>query len=750
MPDRQSRVTSSHWGAFRVITENGRITAVEPFEADKNPSSIPNSLPAAVHHATRVGRPSIRRGWLENPNRARELRGSDEFIELPWDEALDITAAELDRVRNKHGNQAIFGGSYGWASAGRFHHALGQVHRFLNCIGGYVSSLASYSTAGAQAIMPHVLGMHFLKLYWSSQNAWPMIAENTETLVMFGGINPKNSQVSMGGVTRHETSTWLRQFGDQGMRLVNISPQSTDACEGSQWLPIVPGTDTAMMLGLAHTLVVEDLVDRDFLERCTTGYERFKAYLLGESDGQPKTADWAAGICEIDAGTIRELALTMASTRTLITVAWSLQRAQHGEQPYWMATTLAAMLGQIGLAGGGVGFGYGAIGGVGVAVRRLSGLTLPQGTNPIADFIPVARIADMLLNPGSDYEFNGQHRRYADIRLVYWCGGNPFHHHQDINRFNQAWQQPETIIVHEPWWTATAKRADIVLPATTAYEREDISTAQGDSFIFHMDRLIPPVGEARNDYDIFTGLAQRMGVGEAFTEGRDSSEWLHHLYHEFRQEAIDDGIDVPGFEELCAQNWVELPIAGSQYAEIPFAAFRANPDAAPLGTPSGRIEIFSETIDSFGYDDCPGHPSWLVPEEWLGSDLTEQFPLHLVSPQPGDKLHSQMECAIADIPGTRPSAVEINIKDAGKRRINDGDLVRVFNARGACKARAHVSAHIRAGVVALPTGAWYDPEADGTDSQGNPNLLTRDKGTSRLGQGSSAHTTLVEIELWTE
>jgi len=750
MPDRQSRVTSSHWGAFRVITENGRITAVEPFEADTNPSGIPSSLPAAVHHPTRVASPSIRRGWLENPDRARELRGNDEFIELPWDEALDITAAELDRIRSQHGNQSIFGGSYGWASAGRFHHALGQVHRFLNCIGGYVSSLASYSTAGAQAIMPHVLGMHFLKLYWSAQNAWPMIAENTETLVMFGGINPKNSQVSMGGVTRHETSTWLRQFADQGMRLINISPQSTDAYEGSQWLPIVPGTDTALMLGLAHTLEVEDLVDRDFLNRCTTGYERFKSYLLGQTDGQPKSADWAAGFCGIDSETIRQLALSMTRTRTLITVAWSLQRAQHGEQPYWMATTLAAMLGQIGLAGGGVGFGYGAIGGVGMAVRRLGGLTLPQGTNPITDFIPVARIADMLLNPGADYEFNGQHRRYADVRLVYWCGGNPFHHHQDINRLNHAWQQPETIIVHEPWWTATAKRADIVLPATTPYEREDISSAQGDSFLFHMDRLIPPVGEARNDYDIFTGLAQRMGVGEAFTEGRDSSEWLHHLYDQFRQEASADGIDVPEFEQLRTQNWVELPIAGSQYAEVPFAAFRENPDAAPLGTPSGRIEIFSETIDGFGYDDCPGHPSWLVPDEWLGSDLTGQFPLHLVSPQPGDKLHSQMECAIADIPGARPSAVEINVEDAAKRGINDGDLVRVFNARGACRARAHVSAHIRAGVVSLPTGAWYDPEADGTDSQGNPNLLTRDKGTSRLGQGSSAHTALVEIELWVE
>jgi biotin/methionine sulfoxide reductase len=745
--ERRSRVTSSHWGAFRVITENDRIIAVEPFEGDTNPSSIPNALPAAVHHKSRVTRPSIRRGWLESSNHARELRGNDEFIELPWDEALDITATELNRVRNEHGNQAIFGGSYGWASAGRFHHALGQLHRFLNCMGGYVSSLASYSTAGAQAIMPHVLGMHFLKLSWGAQNAWPLIAEHTETLVMFGGINPKNSQVSMGGVTRHETGGWLRRFSDQGMRLVNISPQKTDAFEGSQWLPVIPGSDTAMMLGLAYTIETEGLLDRDFLDRCTTGYPRFKAYLLGESDNQPKTVDWAAQLCGIDADSIRDLARAMASTRTLITVAWSLQRAQHGEQPFWMATTLAAMLGQIGLPGGGIGFGYGAIGGVGVAVKRLEGLTLPQGTNPITDFIPVARIADMLLNPGTGYEFNGQQRRYADIRLVYWCGGNPFHHHQDINRLNKAWQQPETIIVHEPWWTATAKRADIVLPATTPYEREDIGRAQGDSYLFHMEKLISPIGQARDDYDIFSDLAQRIGVAEAFTEGRDSRQWLHYLYDQFRQKTIDGGTEVPDFEELCAKNWVELPISGNEYAEVPFAAFRDSPVTSPLGTPSGLIEIFSETIDGFDYDDCPGHPSWLPPEEWLGSEPGEQFPLHLVSPQPGDKLHSQMECAIADIAGARPASVEISSEDASDRKIKDGDLVRVFNTRGACRARAHLSTDIRPGVVALPTGAWYDPASDGTDTQGNPNLLTRDKGTSRLGQGSSAHTTLVDIEL---
>jgi len=747
MDARQTKVTSSHWGAVKVTTENGRIASVAKFEADPTPSSIPTAIPAAVHHSTRVARPSFRRGWLDGgADRARDKRGSDEFVELPWDEALDIAAAELDRVRTEHGNGAIFGGSYGWASAGRFHHALSQIHRFLNTIGGYVSSNASYSTAAAQAIIPHVFGVNFLKLTWAEQNSWPMIADNTELLVMFGGINPKNSQVSMGGVTRHETTNWLTDFALRGMGLINISPQRTDGPPEAEWLPIVPGSDTAFMLGLAYVLETEDLCDRSFLKTHTVGYDKFRRYVIGETDGEPKTPEWAAKLSNTSPDAIRALARKMASSRTLITVAWSLQRAQHGEQPFWMAATLAAMLGQIGLPGGGIGYGYGAIGGVGVPLKRLDGMTLPQGKNPVEDFIPVARIADMLLNPGGAYDFNGESRRYPDIRLVYWCGGNPFHHHQDLNRLHQAWKQPDTIIVHEPWWTATAKRADIVLPATTPYEREDIGRASSDPFLFNMPKLIDPVAEARDDYDIFAELAARLGSGDAFTEGRDAEGWLRHLYDRFRQNVSAEGIETPGFDELREKNWVELPIAGVEHATVPFAAFREDPDTAPLATPSGKIEIFSENIAGFGYDDVPGHPVWRAPDEWLGSEIRKQFPLHLVSPQPADKLHSQLEAALADQPGARPSEMVINATDAQTRGIGNGDIVRVFNDRGSCLARAVITADIRTGVIAIPTGAWYDLDGNRDDHQGNPNVLTRDLGTSRLGQGSSAHTTLVEVE----
>ena len=402
-----------------------------------------------------------------------------------------------------------------------------------------------------------------------------------------------------------------------------------------------PNTDTAIMLGLAHTLVAEGLHDTAFLERYSVGFERFLPYLMGESDGQPKDARWAAAISRLDAETIRDLARRMAANRTLISVSWSIQRADHGEQPYWMAVTLAAMLGQIGLPAGGFGFGYGAVASVGNPVRSIPGPNLPQGTNAVESFIPVARISDLLLNGGGSIDYDGRTIGLPDIRLVYWCGGNPFHHHQDINRLLAAWQIPETIITHEPWWNPSARHADIVLPCTTTLERNDLGCASGDNYMFAMHQVIPAVGSARNDFDILGALADRLGFAEAFTENRSETDWLRYLYNQFRQRAAERGFEAPEFARFWDQGHIEYALAPEP--RILFQDFRNDPDAHPLETPSGRLEIFSETIHGFGYDDCPGHPVWIEPIEWLGSPKANKYPLHLISNQPKTRLHSQYD-----------------------------------------------------------------------------------------------------------
>jgi biotin/methionine sulfoxide reductase len=740
----------SHWGAFYPLLRDGRVVGIEPFERDGDPSAILDSIPGGLEHATRIRRPMLREGWQPGGKGNRQREGA-RFTEISWERALDLIAAELQRVKADYGNASIFGGSYGWSSAGRFHHARTQLRRFLSLFGGFTDQVTNYSFAAGMTILPHVLGSNQALL--GPVTSWSSVVQHTKLLVAFGGMPLKNTQVQSGGCAEHVASEWADAIARAGVKVVNVSPVRADTADAlsAQWLPINPNTDVALMLGLAHRIVTRGRHDKEFLARCCTGWERFQEYLLGRSDGLAKTPEWAAAICGIDAGTITALADAMAANRTMITMSYSLQRADHGEQPFWMAVALAAVLGQIGLPGGGVGFGYGADNGTANPTVRISTPTLPLPANPIDKFIPVARITDMLLHPGETIDFDGQRITYPDTRLIYWAGGNPYHHHQDLNRLMEAWQRPETIVVHEPWWTPTARRADIVLPATTTLERNDIQASSSDRFLVAMHKAIEPVGGSRNDHDIFLALASRLGFAPAFNEGLDETGWLKRMYGQVVENARPLGLNLPSFDEFWAQGYVEYPRLKEPY--VLMAKFRADPTGQPLATPSGKIEIFSEKIAGFGYADCPGHPVWLEPAEWLGAPAARRFPLHLISNQPKTRLHSQLDMATTStnskLSGREPLAM--NPGDAAARGLETGSIARIFNDRGACLAAVVVNPELRAGVVQISTGAWFDPEAVASgatrlERHGNPNVLTLDKGTSRLAQGPSAQTALVEIE----
>ena len=725
---------------------------VTPHPDDPAPSPLLGNIPGALRHATRVRRPAVRRGWLEHGPGPSDRRGQDPFCEVSWDKALDLVAAELARVRGAHGNEAIFGGSYGWASAGRFHHAQSQLHRFLALGGGYVASRNTYSLGTSEVLLPHLVGSAGLVLRGAS--SWPTIVANTELIVAFGGIPEKNVYVTPGGMTTHDTPGYLAQLAARGTKIVLISPLRSDlpGYLDAEWHPVIPATDVALMLGLAHTLAAEGRRDKEFLDTCTAGYDTFERYLFGEDDGVPKDAEWAGSVCGVEPEAVRDLARRMASARTLVTVTWSLQRTRYGEQPVWAALALAAMLGQSGLPGGGFGHGYGSMGDIGSHGPLVKLPTLRQGRNPVRTFIPVARIADMLLSPGGRYDYDGQRLTYPDIRLVYWAGGNPFHHHQDLGRLRTAFGRPDTIVVHEPHWTAAARHADIVLPTTTSLEREDIGSGRRDTHLIAMHQAADPVGEARDDHEILAGLAARLGFGQAFTEGRDARQWLEHLYGDWREGILSKGHDVPEFAEFWEAGEYRLS-AGPEHFTL-FEDFRADPVRSPLYTPTGRIEITSETIAGFGYPDCPGHPVWLEPDEWLGAPLARRFPLHLIANQPSTRLHSQFDVGATSQRGkvAGREAIQMHPQDAADRGIAAGEVVKVYNDRGACLAGAVLTTAIRPGVVRLPTGAWFDP-VPGIGppplcAHGNPNVLTADVPSSRLSQGCAGQHALVQIERW--
>lgn len=709
----------------------------------------PDPSPIGLHMASddlkqvRIARPSIRKSWLDNgPGSNPHLRGREPFVEVEWDVALDLLAGELKRVREQFGNEAIFGGSYGWASAGRFHHAQSQVHRFLNLIGGYVSHADSYSLGAGKVILPHIIG-GFTGLF-NQHTSWDVMGSETELFVTFGGIPVKNAQISQGGPGRHRVVAGMRGMAQAGTRFVNVSPVGDNMPVDSEWLAIRPNTDVSLMLALAYVLDTEGLANREFLHSHCVGYDRFRPYLLGETDGIPKTSAWASAICGVPAERIAALAREMAAHRTMLNVSWSLQRAVHGEQPFWMLITLAAMLGQIGLPGGGFGLGYGAMNSVGNDNIRFKFGDFPQGRNPVSTFIPVARIADMLLNPGESFTYNGKTYSYPDIRLVYWAGGNPFHHHQDLNRLLKAWEKPETVVVNEPYWTPTAKLADIVLPVTTSLERNDIGASSGEDFIVAMKKVEDPFGQSRNDFDIFDGLASRMGID--FSEGLDEEGWLRRIYDISRQNAATQAINLPDFDDFWQQGLFDL--ATEAKPVVMLHDFRRAPATNPVSTPSGRIEIFSETIAGFKLADCVGHPTWIAPAEWLGARKPDDDRLHLISDQPVRRLHSQLDAGPhsreGKVAGREP--VHINPADAALRDIADGDLVELYNERGRLISAAVVSNAIMPSVLRLSTGAWFDMDYDARiERHGNPNTVTLDVPASTLSQGCSAQTCLVHI-----
>ena len=737
---------TSHWGAFSA-RRNGDALEIRPHPADPDPNRILDNFTDTLRHRARIATPMVRRGWLARGPGPDPMRGRDEFIPVTWEKAIDLLSRELVRVRDSFGPGAVFGGSYGWSSAGRFHHAQSQVHRFLNtAMGGYVRSVNSYSSGASSVLVPHIIGDY--EDLTKRNVSWAQVEEHTDIVIAFGGMALKNSMVAGGNVSRHVERGAMAGARARGCEFILVSPLRSDLPDetDAEWVGITPGTDTALMLALVHSLVVSGQHDRAFLDRYTVGWPAFERYLLGQTDGQPKDAAWAAPLTGIAAEDILELARRLHGKRALVVVSHSLQRARFGEQPVWMGAVLAAALGQIGLPGGGFGYALGAIAYYGRRTNAVPLPTLPQGKNAIREFIPVARIADMLLDPGGQYRYNGETRTYPDIRLVYWAGGNPFHHHQDLGRLRQAFARLDTLVVHELAWTATARHADIVLPCTMTLEREDIGANSNDPLLVPMRPVAQPYGEARDDYAIFADLAARLGRWDAFTEGRTVREWLEHLYEPTRAALQHLGGDAPEFDAFWNGPGFDLPQQPDDGGKL--RAFRMDPEKAPLATPSGRIEISSEAIAGFDEESCPGHPAWLGP----ANTPTEVAPLFLISNQPATRLHSQLDFGrysiSAKLHGRELACM--NPVDAARRGINDGDIIRLFNLRGACLAGVHLTDAILPGVVQLPTGAWYDPIDAKEDRplcvHGNPNVLTEDTGTSNLAQGCTGQLTTIEVE----
>ena len=763
-PPGKAVLTAGRWGAILVEAKDGKIIS----STNALPQTVPNSLQTTsadqVHTQARIKYPMVRKGYLANPLQPDGRRGNDEFVRVSWEEALKLVHEQHARIRKENGAESVFAGSYGWRSSGVLHKAQTLLQRYMSMAGGYSGHLGDYSTGAAQIIMPHVIGS--IEVY-EQQTTYPIIMEHSDVVVMWG-INPLNTLKIAWSSTDGTGLEFFNQLKSSKKTIIAIDPMRSETIEffgdQAQWIAPHPGTDVAMMLGIAHALVQTKKHDKAFIDKYTTGYDLFEQYLLGESDGVAKTPAWAEAICGVSAKQIELLAEIFSQHRTMLMAGWGIQRQQYGEQKHWMLVTLASMLGQIGLPGGGFGFSYhysnggnptrdaGVLPAISADIAGASSAGNDWAVSGAINNFPVARIVEALENPGGKYQHNGHELTFPKVKMIWWAGGGNFTHHQDTNRLIKAWQKLDLVVISEPYWTAAAKHVDIVLPITTSLERNDL-TMPGDYSNQHlvpMKQVVPPQFEARNDFDVFADMAELLKAGgrEVYTEGKNEMDWLASFYKEAQKLGRQNRISMPNFGAFWSKNQlIEMKANAKNAKYVRYAEFRADPAVNPLGTPSGKIEIYSRTIEGFKYADCPAHPTWLPPTEWVG--VAKDGELQLMTSHAAHRLHSQLnyaklreQYAVAD-----REPIWINTEDAKANGIANGDLVRAYNARGQVLVGALVTDGIKQGSVCIHEGAWPDlDKKTGICKNGGANVLTADIPTSRLANGCAANSSLVKIE----
>ncbi|MGF1832994.1 molybdopterin-dependent oxidoreductase [Photobacterium sanguinicancri] len=734
---------ASHWGPFNAIVKSGVLIGIQPRkELDAMPTEmLTEGLISRVYDKTRVKYPMVRASYLADPkgDNKPHLRGKEPFVRVSWETALSLVADAIQTTATNHSNEAIFSSSYGgWSHAGLMRPQVLQ-GRFFNLIGGQSTTTGDYSGGASQVILPHVIGD--MEVY-SPQTAWPIIEEHTETFVLIGCDPWKNNRIEF-RVADHQMYAHWKQFADKGIKFISINPQRTRTDDelNAEWVKIVPNTDTALFLAMAQHVYATGLHNSAYLDRYTVGADKYIDHLMGKDDGIVKSPEWAEKITGISVENIRAMAEKFATSKTQFAAGWSLQRANHGEMTHWAIINFAAMLGKIGKPGEGVGFSwhYGN-GGMPQSGKALP-IGLSQGKNPVNATCPASRISEMLMNPGKKFTRDGIEYTYPDIKMVYNAGNNLLSHQQDTNELIAALNKKvETFVCQDPWWCASSRYADIVLPATSTLERNDLSSGgtYSNDKIYAMRQVIQPYGESLDDFEIFRKLAELFNVEDKFTDGLSFDEILKRAYKA-------SSATLP-FNDFWQTGVALLPVPQEANQWVRHGDFYQDPDNFPLHTTSGKIELYCQDIANFEVKDCPPMPTFLEPFEYLGNAKSNQ--VHVVSPHPYMRVHSQLANSDVrkheNVQGRQ--YVLINDLDAQKRGIRSGQLVEIFNERGRVIAGAKVSDQIMPGVISLEEGAWVQFDSQGRCNGGSINVLTSSQASSDLSQATSANTCLAYIQ----
>jgi len=664
------------------------------------------SIRRRINHPDRLNYPMKRVG----------KRGEGKFERISWQEALDTIAGNLQRVVKDYGNEAVYinysSGIVG-GNMTRSSPSASPVTRLMNCYGGSLNQYGTYSTAQIACAMPYTYG--------SNEGNSTSDIENSKLVVMFGN-NPAETRMSGGGIT-----WYLEQARERSnARMIVIDPRYTDTAAGreDEWIPIRPGTDAALVAGIAWVLINENLVDQPFLDKYCVGYDEktlpagappnghYKAYILGHGeDATAKTPQWASRITGIPVDRIIKLAREIGTTRpACICQGWGPQRQANGELASRAIAMLPILTGNVGINGGNSG--------ARESTYTLTIERLPVLVNPVKTAIScfswtdaIARGPEMTaLRDG----VRGKDKLDVPIKFIWNYAGNTLvNQHSDINKTHEILKDEkkcEMIVVIENFMTSSAKYADILLPDLMTVEQEDIipnDYAGNMGYLIFIQPATPAKFERKPIYWILSEVAKRLGddIYQRFTEGRTQEQWLQYLYAKML--ARDPAL--PSYDALKAMGIYKRKDPDGHF--VAYRDFRADPLAHPLKTPSGKIEIYSSQLADIAarwqlqtdetIDPLPIYASTF--EGW-DDPLRDQFPLQLFGFHYKARTHSSYG-NVDVLQAACRQEVWINPLDAGKRGIKNGDLVRVFNPRGELHIPAKVTPRIMPGVAAMGQGA---------------------------------------------
>lgn len=705
------------------------------------------------------------RGYIYNPERVKYPlkrtgpKGSGKFERISWDEALDTVANKLKEVNEKYGNQSLLfvaGGGY----FGALHFPQLAYQRLLNnAFGGFSTTYGNISSQGA--IFGTQASYGFGEIFvGNSREDWL-----NSKLIILWGFDPARM------IAGTNTLYWLIKAKENGSKVIVIDPRYTDTAVpvADQWIPIIPGTDTAMMAAMAYIMIKENLHDPAFLDKYTHGFDKYKDYVMGDEDGIPKTPEWAEKICGVPAAIIATLAREYATTKpAALEDAQGPARSCMGGQYNRGAITLSAMTGNIGKPGGSA---CGGLQGIpyghmfrGVAIPPGRNTAHPKGKSLRGNINPRDRLGTMVhVNKVFDAILTGKKGGYPfDAKFAMFVQCNFVNQIGNTNKSRKAMQREDLFtVVPEVWLNATAQYADIVLPVTTFAERSDLTRPwPSGPYYTHMNKAIEPPGECKDDIEIAELLAERLGV-ENFKRKDVLNQFLemmpHMKEHVEKYDDINDkwlrmltgmGEDLKAFvtDNDAYDKYRKDSVHRLDLSE-PFIAFKKNIDDIennPFPTPSGKIEIYCDQIADWNNPLCPPVAKYTPTWENRDDPLHEKYPLQFLSFHPRHSVHSELQ-KVEWLQEIGLHRLWINPADARPRDIRNGDTILVFNDRGTISVPAFVTRRIMTGVVAMPEGAWYSPDKDGIDRGGCANTLTKDEMSE--GGAAALKTCLVEAKL---